>query len=273
MGIALKKLGFSVEHNKLFDSKTPDWYAHSKGSIPHFVVEATTINPQPSQQAIINKIDDFFNAIRKLKMGITLKITKIVEDAEIKFHSSQKKQSVKSVELWLKTKPSIGEKHQVAGFQFEIEEWKQNTNVMTTKGIGRSFTINPTLFADCIKEKLKKYKSIIESNNLTFWVAIETDSRVGLSLENLREILSGKRGALSKSESELPVERIKQILSPNSKGLFEQSTLLSGVIWIESDFHQNYWNLLPFYNPFAKNKLPSNTLREVRFLPHSKFLK
>ncbi len=144
---------------------------------------------------------------------------------------------------------------------------------MTTNGISRGYTIDPTLFADCIKEKVRKYKSIIESNNLIFWVAIQTDSRVGLSLDNLKEMLSGQRGGLSKAESKLPIEQIKQILSPDNKGLSEKLPLLSGVIWIESDFHQNYWNLLPFYNPFAKNKLPSNTLREVRFLPHSKFLK
>ena len=274
-GVALKKLGFDVEHNKLFDGKTPDWYAHSKDNIPNFIVEVTTINPPPSRQAVANKVSDFFNSIRKLEIGVTLKITRVYENADVDFRLNQKKQSVKSIEIWLESKPSVGSKCQVAGFQFELEEWKDSTNVMTTKGkgIGSSFTINPTQFLKSIKEKLKKYKPIIESNNLVFWVAIQTDQRVGLNLENLKEILSGKRGALSNAESNLPSERIKQILSDRNKGLFEDFPLLSGVIWIESDFYQNYWNLLPFYNPFAKHKLPSGSLREVRFLPHRKFLK
>jgi hypothetical protein len=273
VGVALKKLGFSVEHNKLFNGKTPDWYAHGKDDIPHFVIEATTINPHPSQQAISNKMDDFFNSIRKLGIGVTLKITKVNENAESNFHSKQKKQSVKSIEMWLKTKPLIGAKHQAVGFQFEIEEWKKDADAMTTKGIERSFTIDPTLFANRIKEKVKKYKSIIESNNLIFWVAIQTDERVGLTLDKLKEILSGRRESLSQAETKLPVEQIRQILSPANKGLFEEFPLLSGVIWIGNDFYQNYWNLIPLYNSFAKNKLSPNALREIRFLPHSKFLK
>ncbi len=120
VGIALKRFGFRVEHNKLFDGKTPDWYVHGDEDIPNFVVEATTINPPTSRQVIINKIDDFFNSIRKLGIGVTLNITKIDEDAEINFHPSQKRQSVKSIEIWLKTKPSAGARHQVAGFQFEV---------------------------------------------------------------------------------------------------------------------------------------------------------
>lgn len=266
VGIALKRFGFEVEHDKLFDGKTPDWYALGKDDIPNFVVEVTTINQPQDYQSSINKTGDFFASIRKIPFGATLKAEIIIEGADYKFDPNQKKISIRSINDWLKTNPQTGATHDVAGFRFELVEWNNDKSFVTANGFKKSRTINPTLFANAIKRKISRYQTIIESNNLPFWVAVQTDERIGLSLNNLREILSGKRGALSKAETKLSPERIRHIISPNNKGLFEQLPLLSGVLWIESDYHKNIWNLVPFYNPFAKNKLPHSALPEVRFL-------
>jgi hypothetical protein len=266
-GVALRRHSIPIEPNKNIDGKTPDWFVPGRLEHSAFIVEVTTINPPPSMQTTLNRVASFLNSIRSLKAGVTLKISKIVETADINFDPSEQKRYVWLIRNWLSAKPPVGSSFDVAGFQFLIEAWHPTSNTVTTKGWGRSQHANPTRFANPIEEKVSRYKSIIEKYSFPFWIAIQVDDQVPLRFEFLTEMLSGRRGSLSQKEAALPIQRVRHILSPNNKGLFEELPLLSGVLWIENNYITNSWKVAPIYNPYAQNKLPEGTLKEVRFLP------
>lgn len=265
VGVALKAHGFDVEHEKQIGEVTPDWYVRGQGNTPALVIDTTTINRPKEPLTKAGSISEFLNSIRGLNIGVKLSVTELNENSYSLITAKLTTEAVTLIKEWLEKGPSPGESLDVFGFRFTISEWKQGSSLMSTVcPLGETYHIDPTKFIRSLEAKVSKYGRLEENTALA--VAIGADEKCGLSLDTLKQILYGRRRHFALHENKLPPHVMRHIASANNRGLFYKKPLLSCVLWVGLEYTQGIWTIVPLYNPYALNKLSTETFDKTWLL-------
>ncbi len=265
VGVTLKAHGFNVEHERQLGEVTPDWYVRGRGDTPSLIIDATTINRPKESLTRARAIGEFLNAIRGLNIGVTLRVTEMDENSYSQINSKVTAEAVSLIKEWLEKTPSPGESLEVFGFSFTVSEWKHGSPLMTTSQSGStSYYVDPTKFIKTLEAKVSKYGRLEENTALA--VAVGADEKCGLNLDSLKQILYGRRKSLAHHETKLPPHVIMHLTSANNRGLFYKKPLLSCVLWVGLEYTQGIWTIVPLYNPYAHNKLSTDTFNKTWLL-------
>lgn len=266
VGVTLKARGLEVEHEKQLGEVTPDRYIRSTGSAPALVIDATTVNRPKESLTKARAVSKFLNAVGRLKIGVKLRVEETDENGHLRINSKVTAEAVSSIKAWLERVPSIGTSIEVIGFPFTVYEWEHGSSAMTTsRSVGKPYHVDPTKFIKTLEAKVSRYGRLEENTALA--VAVGADERCGLNLDSLKQILYGRRRLFAHHESaKLSPDVIKHLTSANNKGLFYNKPLLSCVLWVELDYIQGLWTIVPLYNPYARNALPSDTFKRTWLL-------
>lgn len=263
-GVALKSHGYEVENEKQLDSCKPDWYVLPARNVPEFLVDVTTLNANKELIAIKQASGAFLNELRKLGVGVTLQIEEAADGVFIRMDREHTKSIKNSVREWLRTNPEVGAKVEFSELQFTLAARDPSSSVMATQFKLPSFYIDPNKFKQSLEKKVSTYRKIADEQRMPVVVALGADESTGLDLEMLRQILYGERRILSAKENKLSPQTIKHIMSRKNKGVFFKCPQLSCVLWVELKHTQGLWEMIPLYNPHAKNKLPFETFYETQ---------
>jgi hypothetical protein len=266
VGVTLKAHGFDAEHERQFGEVTPDWYVRGRGNTPALVIDATTVNRPKDPLTKERAVSEFLNAVRGLKAGAKLRVDETDENGYRLINSKVTAKAVAAIKRWLEESPSPSESLEVSGFRFTLTGWKHGSSVMTTsRSSGKPYYVDPTKFIKPLEAKVSRYGRLEE--NIAIAVAVGADERCGLNLDSLKQILYGRRKLFAHHEStKLPPDVIRHLTSANNKGLFHNKPLLSCVLWVELDYIQGLWTIVPLYNPYARNALPGDTFKQTWLL-------
>lgn len=266
VGVTLKAHGFDVEHEKHLGEVTPDWYVQGNENIPALIIDATTVNRPREPLTKERAVTEFLNAVRGLKIGVKFRVEETDENSYQRINSKVTPEALASIKCWLEESPSLGESLEVFGFRFTVTEWKHGSSVMTTsRSSGKSYYVDPTKFIKPLEAKVSRYGRLEENTALA--VAVGADERCGLNLDSLKQILYGRRKLFAyHGSTKRPPDVIRHLMSANNKGLFHNKPLLSCVLWMELDYVQGLWKIVPLYNPYARNAIAGDTFKKTWLL-------
>jgi hypothetical protein len=272
-GVALKSHGYEVENEKQLNSCKPDWYVHPARGVPGFIVDVTTLNASKEMVTVEQARRAFLNEIRKIGVGVTLQVDELVDGAYMRIDRDRTRAIKTSVRDWLRTKPEVGANVELPELRFTLEAYDSGSSAMTTKVKLTPFYIDPNKFKLSLEKKVSTYRRTADEQLMPVVIALGADESTGLDLETLKQILYGERRVLSAKENKLSPQVIKHIMSRRNKGLFFKCPELSCVIWVELMHTQGLWEMIPLYNPHARNKLPFDTFYETEFRKSERIVK
>jgi hypothetical protein len=234
IGYLLGDLGLQTEYEKEIAGQTPDWYVSSQDNSAPFIVEVFTANVPESISSQNRQLNDLQARLQEIQQDIGLDIR--FSQRQVKLDPRRNKAIATKVRNWLvHDNPQVGAVLNLEEFTFQILCRDRGYSKLQFCGFGRGFWVNPNPLGESIEKKVRKYKALVNSNNLPLVVAVVADFHTAYGSDDLEGILFGK----------------------STTGLFAEKPLLSSAIWASKS--QGTWQMKGYRNPSAINPLPNDT--------------
>jgi hypothetical protein len=255
VGNALLQRGYQPEYDKQIDTLTPDWYVPANAHIPAFLIEVVTTDVSRTRVALQRQVEDLLVRLEAVPVGVVLGIT--LNDLTVALNPQRVKDMVRQVRTWLSQKPSVGGAKEIHTINFQILRYNSQYSNVHYQGPSIMFKIDEGKLRQAITDKISRYKSLSESNELPLVVAIATELTTGLDFKNLKNVLFGKQ-VIRQHRHKVFGRVIKREEARKHDGLFGQKPELSAVLWVDQKRDGTVKTAL-IRNPAAAQPLPANT--------------
>ena len=262
VGHTLIEFGYELEYEQQIDGLTPDWFVHSRGEAPAFVIEAFTANAPENRVADINKCGHLIARLHSIPVDVTLRIN---TDTTGALPDQRESKRIKdAVERWLTSDiPTIGSRMNLSGLTFEVVRKNSNNQHVLCIGpvsSGHTFWVNTEPLKKNITDKVKKYR-VLGSKGIPLVVGIVADFFTALSRDDLENVLFGDE-AIQLLYEESTGDVVGQRTIRHDNGLFvEIDPALSAIMWVSRE--AGTWKAEAIHNPGAVNPLPLTTFEQA----------
>jgi hypothetical protein len=231
---------YNVEYGCEIEGLTPDWIVESKED-GKFIVEVTTRNvsdEELSQKESIGRLND---CLDDLRYSALLDVSYINEKICVHLSNETILQMGDSINNWLKTNLSIGEKRVFSNENIVVVYGGTNQPFDWIQVVGATRSLVPDHIAveNAIIKKIKKYGPVLMKLQVPFVIALNCDFQTGMGFNE-----------------------VQYILLDRPQPLFRDQPLLSS--YLHYDFQlQGRWQYKMVRNPYASYPLQSDEFQDI----------
>ncbi|MGG5504919.1 hypothetical protein ACPDHQ_15995 [Myroides odoratimimus] len=188
-------LGFSLEYDKVYDQKTPDWTL--KSSSMNVICEVYRLGPSNKDKLLNDCLHLLKKELETIASNAMIVIS--IDDKEFVCNEEDIKKVKKKVEEWLLNNPKQKEELFIDSVIcvriISFSERKKNLTCL----ISGSIDYKPNKLFQCITQKpneitkkIEKYKSILMRNATPFFLCVDVDMISGFTFEDFKENFLGR---------------------------------------------------------------------------------